>query len=143
MLPRVNMFIADDVGLGKTIEAGLIATELLMRRRIREIVVACPPTMLDQWRDELDSRFGLTFEILNREYIEQIRQARGYGVNPWTTFPRFIVSERLLIDEVYAGPLRDWLDNLRPGTLLIYDEAHHAAPSSGARKRMPGKAGTP
>ena len=138
-LPRVNMFIADDVGLGKTIEAGLIATELLLRRRIREIVVACPPTMLEQWRDELDNRFGLTFEVLNREYIERIRQERGYGVNPWTTFPRFIVSERLLIDEAYAGPLRDWLGNVRPATLFIYDEAHHAAPSSGTKYAIDSK----
>jgi len=132
-LPRVNLFIADDVGLGKTIEAGLIATELLLRRRVREIVVSCPPTMLDQWKEELENRFGLTFEILNRDYIERVRQERGYGVNPWTTFPRFLISHRLLIDEVYAAPLRDWLDNLRPGSLLILDEAHHAAPSSGAR----------
>lgn len=43
ILPKVNLFIADDVGLGKTIEAGLIATELLLRRRIQNIVVACPP----------------------------------------------------------------------------------------------------
>jgi superfamily II DNA or RNA helicase len=39
----------------------------------------------------------------------------------------------LLIDEAYAGPLRDWLDNLRPGSLFIFDEAHHAAPASGTR----------
>lgn len=116
LLPRVNLFIADDVGLGKTIEAGLIASELLLRRRVREIVVACPPTMLLQWKDELESRFGLTFEVLDRQYIERVRQERGYGVNPWTTFPR------LLIDEAYAGPLRDWLDNLRPGSLLIFTE---------------------
>lgn len=133
LLPRVNLFIADDVGLGKTIEAGLIATELLLRRRVREIVVACPPSMLSQWKDELEIRFGLTFEILNREYLERVRQERGYGVNPWTTFPRFLVSNRLLIDEAYAGPLRDWLGVLRPGSLLILDEAHHAAPASGAR----------
>lgn len=133
LLPRVNLFIADDVGLGKTIEAGLIASELLLRRRVREIVVACPPSMLIQWKDELEIRFGLTFEILDRAYIERVRQDRGYGVNPWTTFPRFLISERLLIDETYAGPLRDWLDNLRPGSLLILDEAHHAAPSSGAK----------
>lgn len=105
LLPRVNLFIADDVGLGKTIEAGLIATELLLRRRVREIVVACPPSMLSQWKDELEIRFGLTFEILNRDYLERVRQERGYGVNPWTTFPRFLVSNRLLIDEAYAGPL--------------------------------------
>ncbi len=132
-LPRVNLFIADDVGLGKTIEAGLIATELLLRRRVREVVVSCPPQMLLQWKDELESRFGLTFEILDRAYIERIRQERGFGVNPWTTFPRFLVSHRLLIDEVYAAPLRDWLGNLRPGTLLILDEAHHAAPANGSR----------
>jgi superfamily II DNA or RNA helicase len=138
-LPRVNLFIADDVGLGKTIEAGLIAGELLLRRRVREIVVACPPAMLPQWKDELESRFGLTFEILDRAYIERIREQRGYGVNPWTTFPRFLVSHRLLIDETYAAPLRDWLDNLRPGSLLILDEAHHAAPSSGSKYAIDSK----
>ena len=132
-LPRVNLFIADDVGLGKTIEAGLIATELLLRRRVRELVVTCPPSMLLQWKEELESRFGLTFELLDRDYVERMRRERGYGVNPWTTFPRFLISHRLLIDEAYAAPLRDWLDNLRPGTLLIFDEAHHAAPASGAR----------
>jgi hypothetical protein len=45
-LPRVNLFIADDVGLGKTIEAGLIARELLLRKKAREIIVSCPPSML-------------------------------------------------------------------------------------------------
>lgn len=133
LLPRVNLFIADDVGLGKTIEAALIASELLLRRRVREILVACPPSMLGQWKDELEARFGLTFEVLDRAYLERIRQERGYGVNPWTTFPRFLISHKLLIDETYTGPLRDWLDNLRPGSLLIFDEAHHAAPSSGAK----------
>jgi SNF2 family DNA or RNA helicase len=133
LLPRVNLFIADDVGLGKTIEAGLIATELLLRRRVREIVVACPPSMLLQWKDEMEARFGLLFEILDRDYVQRVRRERGYGVNPWETYPRFLVSHRLLIDEAYAGPLRDWLGVLRPATLLILDEAHHAAPSSGAK----------
>lgn len=138
-LPRVNMFIADDVGLGKTIEAGLIASELLLRRRVRDIVVACPPSMLTQWKDELEARFGLTFEILDRAYVDKVRRERGYAVNPWTTFPRFLVSQRLLIDEAYAGPLRDWLDNIRPGSLLILDEAHHAAPASGGRYAIDSK----
>lgn len=132
-LPRVNLFIADDVGLGKTIEAGLIATELLLRRRVQEIVVACPPSMLLQWQDELENRFGLTFEIFDRAYVEQIRRERGHSVNPWTTFPRFLISHKLLIDESYVGPMHAWLDNLRPGSLLILDEAHHAAPSSGSK----------
>jgi SNF2 family DNA or RNA helicase len=45
-LPRVNLFIADDVGLGKTIEAGLIACELLLRKKVKEIIVVCPPSVL-------------------------------------------------------------------------------------------------
>ena len=132
-LPRVNLFIADDVGLGKTIEAGLIASELLMRRRVREIVVACPPSMLLQWKDELENRFGLTFEIFDRAYMEKIRRERGHTVNAWDTFPRFLISHKLLIDETYLAPMRDWLDNLRPGSLLILDEAHHAAPASSSK----------
>lgn len=132
-LPRVNVFIADGVGTGKTIMAGLIGVELLLRKRVNEIVIACPPSMIPQWRDEMESRFGLVFEVLDRAFIERIRVERGYGVNPWTTYPRFLVSHNLLIDETYAAPLRAWLDNLRPGSLLILDEAHHAAPSSGAK----------
>ena len=65
-LPRVNLFIADDIGLGKTIEAGLIARELLLRKKVQDIVVAAPPSVLEQWQDELEDRFGLVFEILDR-----------------------------------------------------------------------------
>jgi superfamily II DNA or RNA helicase len=133
LLPRVNLFIADDVGLGKTIEAGLIARELLLRKKVRDIVVACPPSMLLQWREELDTRFGLHFEILDKDYIQNVRRERGFGVNPWTTNSRFLISHRLLIDETYAGPLADWLGTFRAGSLLILDEAHHAAPASGQR----------
>src|ERR1035437_5376630 len=132
-LPRVNLFIADDVGLGKTIEAALIARELLLRKKVRDIVVAAPPSMLLQWKEELDARFGLRFEILDKEYIQKVRRERGFGVNPWTTHSRFLISQRLLIDETYASSLQDWLGTFRAGSLLILDEAHHAAPSSGQR----------
>ncbi len=133
LLPRVNLFIADDVGLGKTIEAGLIARELLLRKKVREIVVSCPPSMLYQWQEELETRFGLTFEIIDKEYMKRIRRERGFSVNPWTTHSRFLISQRLLIDEAYTGPLRDWLGTFRSGSLLILDEAHHAAPASGQK----------
>jgi len=132
-LPRVTLFIADDVGLGKTIESGLIARELLLRRKVKDIVVVCPPSMIPQWRDEMEQRFGLTFEVYDRAYVARMRQERGYAVNPWTTHPRFIISNRLVIDEAYAAPMRDWLQEMRPGSLLILDEAHHAAPSSGSK----------
>ena len=138
-LPRVNLFIADDVGLGKTIEAGLIARELLLRKKVREIFVSCPPSMLLQWKEELEARFGLTFEILDKEYMKRVRRERGFGINPWGTHPRFLVSHRLLIDENYAAPLRDHLGTFRNGSLLILDEAHHAAPASGARYAIDSK----
>lgn len=138
-LPRVNLFIADDVGLGKTIESGLIANELRLRRRVNDIVVACPPSMMEQWQEELETRFGLTFEIYNRDLVERIRREHGYSTNPWDTFPRWIVSHRLLIDENHAGPLKVWLDNFRPGSLLILDEAHHAAPASGSKYAIDSK----
>ncbi len=132
-LPRVNLFIADDTGLGKTIEAGLIARELLLRRKAKTIVVSAPPSVLEQWRGELEERFGLVFEILDRRYLARVRRERGFGVNPWRTHSRFLVSHNLLIDPTYTDPMREWLGGLLPGSLLILDEAHHAAPSSGGR----------
>lgn len=132
-LPRVNLFIADDTGLGKTIEAGLIAHELLLRKKAKSVVVATPPSVLEQWKVELEERFGLVFEILDRAYLARVRRERGFGVNPWRTHSRFLISHNLLIDSAYADPMREWLGSLLPGSLLILDEAHHAAPASGGR----------
>ena len=133
LLPRVNLLIADDTGLGKTIEAGLITRELLLRRKVKVIVVAAPPSMLEQWKGELEDRFGLVFEVLDRRYVSRMRRERGFGVNPWRTHSRFLISQRLLIDPSYTDPMREWLGDHRTGSLLILDEAHHAAPSSGGR----------
>jgi len=132
-LPRVNLFIADDTGLGKTIEAGLIVRELLLRKKVKTIVVATPPSVLEQWKAELEERFGLVFELLDRAYLTRMRRERGFGVNPWRTHSRFLISHNLLIDPAYADPLREWLGKFLPGSLLVLDEAHHAAPASGGR----------
>ncbi|MCX7792219.1 MAG: DISARM system SNF2-like helicase DrmD [Chloroflexaceae bacterium] len=132
-LPRVNLFIADDTGLGKTIEAGLILRELLLRKKVRTVVVAAPPSVLEQWQAELEERFGLVFVLLDRAYLTRMRRERGFGVNPWRTHSRFLVSHRLLVDPIYADPLREWLGAFLPGSLLVLDEAHHAAPASGGR----------
>jgi SNF2 family DNA or RNA helicase len=78
-LPRVTLFIADDTGLGKTIEAGLIARELLLRKKAKTIVVAAPPSVLEQWKAELEERFGLVFEILDRAYLTRMRRERGFA----------------------------------------------------------------
>ncbi len=132
-MPRVNLFIADDVGLGKTIEAGLVLRELLLRQKVRRVVIAAPPSVVRQWQDEMERRFGLTFALFDREFIAARRRERGYAINPWTTHTRFIISHALLRDDAYAGPLRDWLGEFAPGSLLILDEAHNAAPASGSK----------
>lgn len=69
LMPRVGLFIADDVGLGKTIEAGLILREMLMRQKVRRVVISCPPSVVRQWQEEMESRFGLTFVIFDREFV--------------------------------------------------------------------------
>lgn len=132
-MPRVSLFIADDVGLGKTIEAGLILRELLLRQKVQRVVVACPPSVVRQWHDEMVERFGLTFTIVDQFYLVKCRRERGYSTNPWTTHTRFIISHALLRDESYAAPLRDWLQDFAPGSMLILDEAHNAAPASGSK----------
>lgn len=133
LMPRVGLFIADDVGLGKTIEAGLILREMLMRQKVRCVVISCPPSVVRQWQEEMESRFGLTFLIFDREFVASCRSQRGYGINPWTTHTRFIISHALLRDETYAAPLRDWLGDFAASSMLILDEAHNAAPASGAK----------
>lgn len=133
LMPRVNQFIADDVGLGKTIEAGLILRELLLRRRAETCVIAAPPGMLIQWQEEMEARFGLSFTIVDRDYAAAVRRQRGYAANPWQTGSRFLVSHRLLADPAYRDGLVGWLGEFKAKSVLILDEAHHAAPASGSR----------
>ncbi len=132
-LPRVNLFIADDVGLGKTIEAGLILHELLLRQRIHRAVIAAPPSVVLQWSDELRQRFGLDFTLYDRAFILECRRTRGFGVNPWKTGSFFVVSHALLRDEDHLTGLREWLGDFASGSMLILDEAHVAAPASASR----------
>jgi ERCC4-related helicase len=129
-LPRVNLFIADDVGVGKTIEAGLVLQELLLRQRVHRVVISAPASVVLQWRDELGQRFGLSFAVLDKAYVNARRRERGFGVNPWTTHRHFLISHNLLRDEDYLVGLRDWLGDFCPGSLFILDEAHVAAPAS-------------
>ena len=139
VMPRINLFIADDVGLGKTIEAGLILREMLMRQKVRRCVVCCPPSVVRQWKDEMEQRFGLTFMIYDRDYVTARRQERGYGINPFSTHNRFIISQALVRNEAYASALRDWLGVFGGGSMLILDEAHNAAPASAAKYAIDSK----
>ena len=138
-MPRANLLIADDVGLGKTIEAGLVVQEMLLRHRIRSVLVVCPSALQIQWKEQMRDKFGLEFRIVDSDLMKELRRKRGLHVNPWTHFPRLITSIDFLKRE---RPLRQFREVLPgPGEppyprrfdLLILDEAHNVAPSGAGR----------
>jgi superfamily II DNA or RNA helicase len=134
-MARTNLLIADDVGLGKTIEAGLVVQEMLLRHRARTILVLCPSSLQEKWRVEMAEKFGLEFRVVDTEQVKLLRRERGLHANPWTAFPRLIAS----IDWAKQGEgirlLRDVLPPHqtfpRRFDMLIVDEAHNVAPSVG------------
>ncbi len=132
-MPRTTLLIADDVGLGKTIEAGLVVQELLLRHRARTALVVCPATLQLQWRDELRDKFGLEFRIVDRELLAHLRRARGVGANPFAHFPRLIVSVDWLKGPLGMRLLREALpprpELPRRYDILIVDEVHNCAPA--------------
>jgi superfamily II DNA or RNA helicase len=132
-LPRANLFIADDVGLGKTIEAGLVLQELILRQQADFVLIICPASVVLQWRDEMMRRFGLRFEVMSRDFVARRRRERGFGTNPWATHNRFIVSHPLIRRPEYRDTLLAHLGHRAEKGLLIVDEAHVAAPASASK----------
>lgn len=136
--PRANLLLADDVGLGKTIEAGLVIQELFLRHRARTAVIVCPPSLSLKWQDEMREKFGLEFTIVNSELMAQVRRTHGLHANPFRIFPRVIVSmswlpgvrAQRLLREVYAQASNPKTGNRYAFDILVVDEAHHVAPSS-------------
>ena len=133
-MPRANLLIADDVGLGKTIEAGLIVQELMLRNRARTVLIVCPSSLQIQWRDQMRDKFGLEFRIVNAEMMRTLRRTRGLHTNPWSHFPRLITSidflkrdrPMRLFKEIL--PAEDEPKYPRKFDILIIDEAHNIAP---------------
>ncbi|HXL88809.1 MAG TPA: DISARM system SNF2-like helicase DrmD [Streptosporangiaceae bacterium] len=137
---RTNLLLADDVGLGKTIEAGMVVEELLLRHRARSVIIVCPPSLSLKWRDEMREKFGLEFEIVNTELMARVLRTHGPNANPFRLYPRVIVSmawlpsmrAQRLLRAVYADA-RDTSSARRYAfDVLIVDEAHHVAPASPA-----------
>jgi superfamily II DNA or RNA helicase len=132
-MPRVNLLVADDVGLGKTIEAGLVIQEMLLRHRARRVLVVCPAPLTGKWRAELGEKFGLDFTVLDAAALKALRRSHGLEANPFRVFPRTIVSlpwlrtprVQRLLDEVLSGGGRFF-------DILVVDEAHHCAPPAPA-----------
>lgn len=138
--PRTNLLLADDVGLGKTIEAGMVVQELFLRHRARTAIIVCPAGLTLKWQDELAEKFGLDFVVVNSETMRQVRRTHGLHANPFTLFPRIIVSMAWLPGQRAQRQLRDAFAAKSRGDgdrfafdILVVDEAHHVAPSSPAR----------
>jgi superfamily II DNA or RNA helicase len=133
--PRVNLLLADDVGLGKTIEAALVAQELLLRHRARRIMIVCPAGLTTKWRDEMAEKFGLDFTVIDSARCAEVRRDFGSAANPFQVYPLAIVSlpwlrgpkaQRLLDEVLPAGAVPE----TRTFDLLVLDEAHHVAPAA-------------
>jgi superfamily II DNA or RNA helicase len=120
-----RLLIADDVGLGKTIQAGLIIAELLARGAAARALVLCPSGVRDQWAGELAERFRLDARIADQDDLRRQRRELPLGVNPWAIAPLVVASfDYAKRTEVLPSVLAcDW-------DILVVDEAHHASSPS-------------
>ena len=118
--PDQRLLIADEVGLGKTIEAGLVLIEQRARRALRRVLVVCPAALCLKWREEMWHRFDEEFKILAAaEFREQLRRLAELGDLPEA---RDIISLQAVRNEDHLGLLNE---TPLPLDLLIVDEAHH------------------
>jgi superfamily II DNA or RNA helicase len=133
-MPRVALMLADAVGLGKTIQAGMILRELMLRRRIRRVLVLCPASLRTQWREEMQEKFALPFEMVDRPRTLKLQREIGVDANPWRTHERIIASYHYLkqpdVLEQFRSTAEPGEDGRLSWDLLIVDEAHNLAPAS-------------
>ena len=118
-LDPVRLLIADDVGIGKTIEACLIARELLDRGEITSMAVLCPPHLAEQWQQELADKFHIEAELVLSSTIRRLESGLALGKSVFSKYPYTVVSTDFIKQDSRA---EDFIANC-PG-LVIVDEAH-------------------
>lgn len=118
----VRLLIADDVGIGKTVEAGLIATELLEQGTAKRLAVLCPPSLAEQWRRELSEKFGLDAQLVLPSTIRSLERGLTMNESVFERYPVTVVS----LDFIKASRRRYEFQNSAPD-LIIVDEAHSVA----------------
>ena len=138
-MPRISLMISDDVGLGKTIESGMILSELILRRRIRRVLIITPASLRDQWADEMSDKFSLNFDVVDRDSTAKMRRKLGPDANPWRTFSRVVTSYHYLkqpdVWEDFRAASQTESGNARLSwDLLIVDEAHNLTPAPMGRE---------
>jgi len=127
-LNPVRMLIADDVGVGKTIEAGLIARELLDRGDVSRVGVLCPPYLCDQWQRELRDKFHIDAVVIRSATLARLERQTPPDTSVFAHFAYFVAS----IDLVKGQRYRPQLEQHCPDLILV-DEAHGAAQPPGTR----------
>ena len=129
-LPVIRLLIADDVGVGKTIEAGLIARELLDRGEISQLAVLCPPHLVDQWQQELSERFQMQAAALTASSVGKLERELPHGMTLFDRHPFVVVS----LDYIKSERHREHFLSIAP-EMVIVDEAHTCV-SSGQGKQL-------
>lgn len=122
----VRMAICDDVGIGKTIESGLIASELLAQGEAKGLAVLCSPALAEQWQQELRVKFGIDAELVLASTVPRLERALAYGQSLFERHQVVVVST----DFIKSPRHRDDFIKHCPD-LVIVDEAHTCVPTGG------------
>lgn len=129
----VRMLISDDVGIGKTVEAGLIASELLAQGEAKGLAVLCAPALAEQWQEELRTKFGIDAELVLASTVSRLERGLDLGQSLFDRYPNVVVST----DFIKSTRHRDDFVRHCPD-LVIVDEAHTCVTADDAG--APGKA---
>jgi len=128
-LDPVRLLIADDVGIGKTIEACLVARELLDRGEVSRLAVLCPPHLAEQWQAELEEKFHIRAELVLPSTVSRLERICAVGQSLFNVYPHVVVS----MDYIKSDRRRDEFLRTCP-ELVIVDEAHTCAYSEEQRR---------
>ena len=123
-----RLLLADDVGLGKTIQAGLVVSELRARGWIDRVLVLTPAGLRDQWREELAERFAIEATTMDGRVLRRIGSTLPVGVNPWSTLSVAIAST----DYIKRTEVLPAITGCR-WDIVVVDEAHASAGDSDRR----------
>ncbi|NDF36104.1 MAG: DEAD/DEAH box helicase, partial [Nitrosopumilaceae archaeon] len=127
----VRLLIADDVGVGKTIEAGMIVRELMDRGEINRLAVLCPPHLIEQWHGELLKKFNIRAECITANRAAQIERNLPPGEDLFKYYPFVIIS----LDYIKSDKNRDYFLSKAPECIIV-DEVHSCVSGSDRQLRQ-------